>query len=216
MLTALSTFDPRATDRIKQKQSLELFFLSRSFLKFEARFQEDFRLCGNKRLFEVIKEWQPDPTLPELGTKWVNPPVWLLEFGQVPTINSRVFEGQVQWEFSDATKVGWSRLLATFLIKVDACINEVNKARREARTEKARKKKKKRREKVDEDKGKAEELQKMERLTMVSGYLYSLVFWKADVVKSLLTETSMVSGLAIVSISTGSKHLILADFKIKD
>ena len=211
MLTALSTFDPRATDRIKQKQSLELFFLSRSFPKFQARFQEDSKLCGEKRLFEVIKQWQPDPTLPELGTEWVNPPGWLLEFGQVSAISSRMFVGRVQWEFSDATKVAWSRLLATFLIKVDACIEEVNKARREARTEKAGKKEKGR-EKADED----EELQKMKRLTMVSGYLYSLVCWKADVVKSLLTETSMVSGMATVFMPTSSRCLILADFKTKN
>ena len=213
MLTALSTFDPRATDRIKQKQSLELFFISRNFLKFQARFQEDSKLCGNKRLFEVIKQWQPDPTFTELGTKWVNPPGWLLEFGQVSAINSRMFGGQVQWEFSDATKVAWSRLLATFLTKVDACIEEVNKARREARTEKAGKKEK-RREKADEDE--SEELQKMKRLTMVSGYLYSLVYWKAGVVKSLLTDTSMVSGIATVFMSTCSRCLILADSKTKN
>lgn len=102
--TALSAFDARATNVDDQLNSFEIFFLSQSFPKFVACFNEDARLCDGKRLFKVIREWNPLARSRKVIYKLVDRPHWLAQFNALPQIPSRVVDGKVKCEFSDNSK----------------------------------------------------------------------------------------------------------------
>ncbi|KIM55298.1 hypothetical protein SCLCIDRAFT_307910 [Scleroderma citrinum Foug A] len=167
---ALSAVDRCATDYVKQLVPLENFFLRRSFHKLSVRFREDTRLCGGKRLNELIGQWKPNR--PEIALRWVNPPEWLVMLKGLPKIKStRMVRGQPEWEFSDKTKYDWSRILAVFLTSVGQSIEDVKQAREE-------------------------NLQKeMETLNFWCRYPYYFVTWKAGIVRDLLMKTNMVNGM---------------------
>ena len=115
---------------MKQLVSLEIFFLRRSFHELSVRFREDTRLCGGKRLNELIGQWKPNR--PEIALRWVNPPEWLVMLNGLPKIKStRMTGGQLEWEFSDKTKYDWSRILAVFLTSEGQSIEDVKQAREE-------------------------------------------------------------------------------------
>lgn len=178
MWIALSAFDPRAPDAPRQVESAERFFLSRSFSRFVARVKADTRLCGGKRLFDVIRDWRPERA--EIPLQWVAPPRWLLDFQDALSINARRVNERVEWEFSDATKLAWAKVLETMLRKVDDGIEEVASAR---------------------DKSGKEAEEEVDRaMGVLSIWCRALLYftaWNAGVVKSLLTKTSMVSSISM-------------------
>jgi len=175
---ALSAFDARATDADDRLSSLEIFFLLRSFPKFIARFNEDTRLCGGKRLFEVIREWNPArgaKILPRLFD-W---PDWLVQFKALPPIPSRVVDGKVKCEFSDVTKRMWSEVLAAFLVGVDKSIGDVKLARGRG------------------EEGEEEAHRAMRQLNEWCRGLYYFVYWEAGIVQKLLTKTTMLNSITV-------------------
>lgn len=184
MWVALSASNPLAPDYRHQVESLELFFLSRSYRKFVVRFKEDIRLCGGKRLYDVIRDWRPDRA--GIVPKWVSPPGWLLGFQGLPSIKSRQVKEQIQWEFSDDTKHAWSKVLEIILRKVDDGIKQVKSTKGKAG------------EKTEE-----ETRQAMNALNIWSRTLYYFIVWDAGVVKSLLTETNMVASITTTFSPTG-------------
>ena len=177
---ALSAFDARATNADDQLRALEVFFLSRSFPKFVARFKEDTRLCCGKRLFEVIRQWKPSHSrrrreipLPKL----VNWPDWLVQLKALPPIPSKLVNGEVKCEFSDDTKRIWSEVLVAFLVGVDKAIGDVMLARDKA------------------DKGEEEAHRAMFQLNYWCRMLYDFVYWDAGIVPFLLTKTTMLNDM---------------------
>jgi len=140
------------------------------------RFRQDTRLCGGKRLAELIGQWKPDR--PEIARKWVTPPDWLVKLKGIPKIKStRMVAEQLEWEFSDKTKRDWSRILVTFLSAVDKSIDNVEQAK-EMEMENLHK--------------------KMETLNFWCRLLYYFVTWEAGIVKDLLTKTNMVNGVTAI------------------
>ena len=175
---ALSTFDVRATNVDDQLQALKVFFLSWSFPKFIARFNEDTRLCGGKQLFEVIREWNPARGR-KVVSRWVDRPNWLVQFKALPPIPSRVVNGKVKCEFSDDTKRIWSDVLIAFLVGVDKSIGDVKQARDKG------------------EEGEEEAHRAMRQLNKWCCGLYYFVSWEAGIVQRLLTKTSMLNSIAI-------------------
>ena len=141
------------------------------------RLREDTRLCGGKRLAELIGEWKPTDR-PEITLRWVTPPAWLVKVKNLPTIKStRLDRGRLEWEFSDKTKHDWSRILVALLSSVDISIESVNQAK-EMRKSNLHK--------------------EMETLNRWCRFLYYFVTWEAGIVKDLLTKTNMVDGITFV------------------
>lgn len=127
---ALSAFDAHATNVDNQLRSLEVFFVSRSFPKFVARFNEDTRLCSGKQLFEVIRQWkQPRRRREILLPKLVNWPDWLVQLKALPPIPSRLVNGEVKCKISDDIKRVWIVVMLAFLVGVDKAIGDVMLAR---------------------------------------------------------------------------------------
>ena len=160
----------------EQLETLELFFLSLSHQKLTARFKEDETLCGGRRLYEVIRDWQPNRA--EITLKWVRPPEWLVEFEGLPSIKSREVDGQAEWEFSDDTKKAWSEVLVILLSEVGRAIKLFQDARDKEGKE-----------------AEEEERQAMVTLNTWCRALCHFIIWDEEIVPSLLTKTNMVDSI---------------------
>jgi len=171
---ALPAFDAHATNVDNQLRSLEVFFLSRSFPKFVARFNKDTRLCSGKQLFEVTQWKQPRRRREILLPKLVNWPDWLVQLKALLPIPSRLVNGEVKCDFSDDTKRIWSVVLLAFLIGVDKTIGDVTLARDKG------------------VKGEKEADRAMLQLNDWCRMLYHFVYWDAGIVPSPLKKTTML------------------------
>ncbi|KAF8414845.1 hypothetical protein L210DRAFT_852298 [Boletus edulis BED1] len=170
---ALSAFSPFAHDSDSQVESLQLFFLSRSYRKFLARFKEGKKLCGGRWLHEVIDDWTSNH--PEIPCEWVVVPNWLLGLPDIPSIKSRKVGAQVQWEFSDDTKQAWAKVLQILMEDLHDWTEAVKSANTERSPEK-----------------KADAMRNLNQLCAALDYFIS---WEKGIVQSLLTKTNIVAGI---------------------
>ena len=152
------------------------------------RFRQDTRLCGGKRLAELIAQWKPTDR-PEITLKWVTPPAWLLQLKDLAKIKSRMARGHIEWEISDETKRDWSTMLVAVLSAVDKSIENVKQAR---------------------DMGEENPHEEMETLSFWCRVLYYFVTWEAGIVKDLLTKTDMVERIFMPMRTDNSRCLVNA------
>ena len=128
---------------------------------------------------EKIYDWTPDDE-GLYGVRWVDRPMWALDVLPLDptgldemTAREIMRSGQLvtQWEFSAATLRSWARLLATILKQLELSVTATKDAR--------------------EKKQKEREVECMANIHACCQRLYLYVHWKEDIVKTLLTETSL-------------------------
>jgi hypothetical protein len=134
------------------------------------------RKAWNMSVQKEIFEWRP--LNGELANvRWIDRPAWALlalPAMKIDSLIERTVEKSgrpvVQWQFSNATLCFWAWLLATIVKKVELAVDA---ARTTRETQKG------------DGKGEIEDIHAW------CHRLYAYVYWKEDVVQTLLTKTSL-------------------------
>ena len=134
---------------------------------------------------EKIYEWTP--LSQELDdVRWIERPKWALQALPPHThgldgMRERTIEiyGRLvtQWEFSTATLQSWARLLATMLEQLELAIGFTKSAREKTLIDK--------------------ETWGLTNIQSWCHCLYAYVHWKEDVVRALLTKTSLANAFSL-------------------
>ena len=143
----------------------------------------------SQRLFD----WTPSNQ--ELANvRWIDEPKWALRAvpaGGIPGMNKRevredgrntagIGEPLIQWEFSNATLRSWTWLLATLLRQVELAINATKDAREQKLT--------------------SDEVDGLNDTNIWCYCLYAYVHWREDIVKTLLTKTSLARAFGLSAV----------------
>jgi len=180
----LSSCDPEDERQVK---ALQTFIVSRCYRKIRTRFQLYQRLF-KAQLEKEIAKWAGEGQ--ELETQWINVPDWLVKLlRENDHMNSRTTtQGQktmTQWEFSDDTKRTWAVLLARILHRLNNAFDAARTARKNVEHTESR---------PTQDEHKA-----YEKINQWLVVLWSYVQARHNVVKTLLTKTSLGSTLARIN-----------------
>jgi hypothetical protein len=175
---ALETYDRMASNEKDNYRALARFVVMCSFPKISARFHEDKRIFGGRRLFEVIKQWKPDD--PNLIPQWVPVPPWLCTVipDLMPEEGVREVGGQVEWKLLNETLPSWATLLAAMHMVLD---ESIQKARG-----------------VMQCTGKSLTEDQCSAISDVHHWcnlLYHFIFWDQQVVQFLMRKTTLLQHL---------------------
>ena len=140
-----------------------------------------------------IYEWTPCSQ--ELDdVRWIERPKWALQVlpPSFDGMRERTIElyGRLvtQWEFSTATLRSWAWLLATILKQLELAIDSTKSAREKTLID--------------------EETQGLKDIHSWCHRLYAYVHWKEDVVRTLLTKTSLAYAFSLrVVLNMGSTQI---------
>ena len=155
-----------------------LFIVTRCFRKLSKRVYLD-RECWNVNISQKISDWTPDDEDLD-GVRWIDRPQWALEvllpnsIGPDGMTSKEILKsGQfvTQWEFSAATLKSWAWLLVRILKQLELSVTETKVAREKKQTD--------------------QEVKHMSNINGLCHILHMYVHWKEDVVKTLLTKTSL-------------------------
>ena len=184
----MSSCDPENEHQVK---ALQTFVVARCYRKIRTRVQLYQRLF-KAQLYNEIAEWTGEGQ--ELETQWINVPDWLVQLlPKVAHMNSRTatHSGKTitQWEFSDDTKRTWAKLLARILLLLNNAFDAARTARKNVEHEESRP--------TDAERKAYAEINTW--LVVLCSYVQA----QHNVVKTLLTQTSLGSTLARINQSHG-------------
>lgn len=168
-------------------KALQTFVVARCYRKIRTRFQLYEKLF-KAQLDNEIAKWEGLGQ--ELETQWINVPDWLVKLlRESDHMNSRTVghsgKTTTQWEFSDDTKRTWAMLLARILRRLSNAFDAARTARKKVEHMECR---------PTEDERKA-----YEKINQWLVVLWSYVQARHNVVKILLTKTSLGSTLARIN-----------------
>ncbi|KAF8553934.1 hypothetical protein OG21DRAFT_1497340 [Imleria badia] len=176
---ALKQYNKGAADEQNNLVALQRFVVTRSYRKLSARFQEDRQSFDGRRLFDVIKTWEPlegEDDEAKLQPRWVPIPGALAHIfpDLMPEEYRRDVGGQLQWKLSNKTSPLWVRLLVTILMGLDRSIRSAEKPLKG----------------VGRNALTPEQSSAVADVAVWCNSLYIFVFWK-EVLQDLLENTSL-------------------------